>query len=84
MVLAIAVGAVLSAPLLMTPCGSSVPVESSTVFIFDGTTSLNSIQLIRSISRVETESFLLELVVCPKTGIESRTSTHIESVNFFI
>ena len=56
-VFAIANGAVLSAPLLITPCGSSVPVDSSTVFIFDGTTSLNSIQLILSISRVETISF---------------------------
>src|ERR1043166_4342632 len=56
MVFAIANGAVLSAPLLMTPCGSRVPVGRRTVVIFDGTTSLNSIQLIRSISRVETTS----------------------------
>src|SRR5256714_12167766 len=53
---AIATGAVMSAPLLMTPCGSKVPVGSKTVVIFDGTTSLNSIQLMRSISRVETMS----------------------------
>jgi hypothetical protein len=38
-VFAIAIGAVLSAPLFATPCGSSVPVGSITVFIFDGTTS---------------------------------------------
>src|SRR5919197_5589300 len=53
---AIARGAVMSAPLLMTPCGSSVPVGKSTVCTFDGTASLNSIQLMRSISRVETTS----------------------------
>src|SRR5215203_4653396 len=53
---AIAVGAVLSAPLFTTPCGSSVPVGSRTVVILDGTVSLNSIQLIRSISRVDTKS----------------------------
>ena len=45
-------GAVRSAPLLMTPCGSSVPVGRITVLIFDGTTSLNSIQLMSAISRV--------------------------------
>src|SRR5438270_787367 len=54
--LAIATGAVMSAPLLMTPCGSSVPVGKRTVCTFDGTASLNSIQLMRSISRVETTS----------------------------
>ena len=42
MVRAIAVGAVLSAPLLTTPCGSNVPVGKITVRIFDGTNSLNS------------------------------------------
>src|SRR5947209_11166893 len=54
--LAIATGAVMSAPLLMTPCGSSVPVGKRTVCTFDGTASLNSIQLMRSSSRVETTS----------------------------
>src|ERR1043165_9298828 len=53
---AIATGAVMSAPLLTTPCGSSVPVGNITVLIFDGTTSLNSIQLMSLISRVVTAS----------------------------
>src|SRR6185503_11636679 len=53
---AIAMGAVMSAPLLTTPCGSSVPVGKITVLIFDGTTSLNSIQLISLMSRVVTAS----------------------------
>ena len=48
---AIASGAVMSAPLFATPCGSSVPVGNSTVRIFDGTSSRNSIQLIRAMSR---------------------------------
>ena len=48
---AIPSGAVMSAPLLATPCGSSVPVGSSTVRIFDGTSSRNSIQLMRAMSR---------------------------------
>src|SRR5215207_728087 len=51
---AIATGAVMSAPLLTTPWGSSVPVGRSTVCTFDGTVSLNSIQLMRSISRSRT------------------------------
>src|SRR5215216_5169134 len=54
--LAIATGAVMSAPLLITPCGSSVPVGSITVLIFEGTASLNSIQLMSLISRVVTTS----------------------------
>src|ERR1051325_7817478 len=53
---AIATGAVMSAPLLITPCGSIVPVGRITVLIFAGTTSLNSIQLMSLISRVETVS----------------------------
>src|SRR5882672_7831707 len=51
-----ATGAVMSAPLLITPCGSSVPVGRMTVLIFEGTTSLNSIQLMSLISRVVTAS----------------------------
>src|SRR5688500_12686543 len=68
---AIAVGAVLSAPLFITPCGSSVPVGSSTVLTLDGTVSLNSIQLMRSISRVETKSVWADRHVVP-----SRTTMH--------
>src|SRR5438105_13739867 len=61
---AIAMGAVLSAPLFLTPCGSSVPVGRSTVVMRDGTTSRNSIQLMRSISRVETKSCCVEVICC--------------------
>src|SRR5262245_62294243 len=53
---AMAIGAVMSAPLLTTPCGSSVPVGRMTVLILEGTTSLNSIQLMSLISRVVTVS----------------------------
>src|SRR5579863_5069626 len=53
MLLAMATGAVLSAPLLMTPCGSSVPTVTMTVSIDFGTSCLNSIQLRSSISRVD-------------------------------
>ena len=49
---AIATGAMMSAPLAVTPCGSSVPSGTSTVSIRLGTTSRNSIQLMRSSSRV--------------------------------
>ena len=49
---AIATGAMMSAPLAVTPCGSSVPSGTSTVSIRFGTTSRNSIQLMRSSSRV--------------------------------
>src|SRR5262245_11604143 len=61
-----ATGAVMSAPLLITPCGSRVPVGSITVLIFDGTYSLNSIQLISVISRV-----LIESGVCPAATLAS-------------
>src|ERR1700736_6129467 len=49
---AIATGARISAPLAVTPCGSIVPSGNKTVSIFAGTHSRNSIQLMRSISRV--------------------------------
>ena len=49
---AIATGAMMSAPLAVTPCGSSVPSGTSTVSTRFGTTSRNSIQLMRSSSRV--------------------------------
>jgi hypothetical protein len=65
---AIAIGAVLSAPLFATPCGSSVPVGSSTVWTFAGTVSRNSIQLIRSISRLGTESRTAMLLVWVSAG----------------
>src|ERR1700739_3194666 len=42
----------MSVPFAVTPCGSIVPSGNSTVSIFSGTHSRNSIQLIRSISRV--------------------------------
>ncbi len=48
---AILTGAKLSAPLFTTPCGSSVPVVSSTVLTFVGTISRNSIQFSSSIQR---------------------------------
>ena len=47
-----AMGAVLSAPLLMTPCGSIVPTVTSTVSMRAGTSFLNSIQFRSFISRV--------------------------------
>jgi hypothetical protein len=53
---AIATGAVMSAPLLITPCGSSVPVGKITVLILEGTASLNSIQFMSLMSRVLTMS----------------------------
>src|SRR5690349_837472 len=49
---AIATGAMMSVPLAVAPWASSVPSGRSTVRIFSGTHSRNSIQLIRSISRV--------------------------------
>src|SRR5512132_1292101 len=49
---AIASGAVLSAPLFMTPWASRVPVGSRTVWIRAGTSSRNSIQFRSFISRV--------------------------------
>src|SRR4051812_906278 len=49
---AMATGARMSAPFAVTPCGSIVPIGRSTVLILPGTHSRNSIQLIRSISRV--------------------------------
>src|ERR1700682_154523 len=49
---AITTGTRMSVPLAVTPCASSVPSGSSTVLIFAGTHSQNSIQLMRSISRV--------------------------------
>src|SRR5690349_9565513 len=67
---AIATGAVMSAPLLMTPCGSIVPVGRITVLIFEGTTSLNSIQLMLLISRVLTTS-----VVCADASAASEPTT---------
>src|SRR5262245_42771570 len=60
---AMVTGAVMSAPLLITPCGSSVPVGRITVLIFAGTTSLNSIQLMSLMSRVETVSEVCANVV---------------------
>jgi hypothetical protein len=42
----------MSVPLGATPCGSSVPRGSKTVWIFAGTHSRNSIQVMRSMSRV--------------------------------
>src|SRR5213595_1970462 len=50
--LATATGAIISAPFAVTPWGSIVPSGNRTVLIFPGTHSRNSIQLIRSISRV--------------------------------
>src|SRR3954469_17010137 len=50
--LAIATGARMSAPFAVTPCASIVPSGSSTVLILPGIHSRNSIQLIRSSSRV--------------------------------
>src|SRR5437667_12329187 len=50
--LAMATGAIISAPFAVTPCGSMVPSGKRTVLIFPGTHSRNSIQLMRSISRV--------------------------------
>src|SRR5712692_11498605 len=49
---AMATGAVLSAPLLATPCGSRVPTVSRTVEICAGTTWRNSIQFSSSIRRL--------------------------------
>src|SRR4051794_35359583 len=49
---AIATGAMISVPLAVAPCASIVPNGRSTVWILSGTHSRNSIQLIRSISRV--------------------------------
>src|SRR3954467_7339012 len=49
---AIATGARMSAPFAVTPWGSIVPRGRRTVLILPGTHSRNSIQLIRSISRV--------------------------------
>src|SRR5687767_9583657 len=49
---AMATGARMSAPFAVTPCGSNVPSGRSTVVTFAGTYSRNSIQLIRSSSRV--------------------------------
>src|SRR5439155_19531480 len=59
---AIATGTRMSVPLGATPCGSSVPSGSRTVWIFAGTHSRNSIQLIRSISQVLGASFLVVLI----------------------
>src|SRR5215210_1930997 len=70
-----AIGAVMSAPLLTTPCGSSVPVGSRTVVIFEGTTSRNSIQLIRSISRVETTSFCCAATVWQTASASARAAS---------
>src|SRR5436190_2902761 len=50
--LAMATGAMMSAPFAVTPWGSIVPTGRRTVLIFPGTNSRNSIQLIRSISLV--------------------------------
>src|SRR4026208_600750 len=50
--LAMATGARISAPFAVTPWGSNVPRGNRTVCIFPGTHSRNSIQLMRSISRV--------------------------------
>src|SRR5262245_58257679 len=65
---AIASGAMLSAPFAVTPCGSSVPVGNMTVFTLTGTTSLNSIQLIRFNSQVEG----LSLDACAKTASDAQ------------
>src|SRR5688500_2127289 len=51
MAFAMATGARMSAPFAVTPCGSSVPSGNSTVCTFDGTAALNSIQLMRAMSR---------------------------------
>src|SRR5712691_11906122 len=50
---AIATGTVLSAPLLMNPCASSVPTVRITVLTFAGTSCWNSFQLRASIDREE-------------------------------
>src|SRR6267143_1981095 len=50
--LAMATGARMSAPFAVTPWGSIVPSGRRTVLIFPGTHSRNSIQLMRSISRM--------------------------------
>ncbi len=50
---AIASGAMMSAPFAVTPCGSRVPSGTRTVSICSGTISRNSIQLMRSSSRVD-------------------------------
>ena len=67
----------MSAPLLTTPCGSSVPVGRSTVWTLDGTVSLNSIQLMRSISRVATMSRGAggRVCACDGGGAQSATVT---------
>src|SRR5262245_46486247 len=70
---AIVRGAVISAPLLITPCGSRVPVGRITVLILAGTTSLNSIQLISLISLVETVSD-----VCATAWIAAMTRKEID------
>ncbi len=51
-----ATGAVMSAPLLMTPCGSIVPVGRMTVFDLRRDESRKSIQLMSLMSRVATVS----------------------------
>src|SRR5678816_4803750 len=68
---AIATGAVMSAPLLITPCGSSVPVGRITVLTFDGTSSLSSIQLMSERSRVEGESAELAARKSPSNRAEA-------------
>src|SRR6266513_3028081 len=67
-----ATGAVISAPLLITPCGSSVPVGRMTVLIFEGTTSLNSIQLMSLISRVVTASGVWAAAKSPTAATRQR------------
>src|SRR3954462_4555178 len=58
--LAIATGIIISVPFAVTPCGSNVPNGNNTVSILDGTSSPNSIQLMRSISRVIDVAFFME------------------------
>jgi hypothetical protein len=61
---AIATGAKMSAPFAVTPWGSIVPSGSKTVLIFAGTQSRNSIQLMRSSSRVVGPFLSVKRVTC--------------------
>ena len=71
-----AMGAVLSAPLLMTPCGSIVPTVTSTMSTRAGTMLLNCIQLRSFMSRVGSLSCCAQRHERPQEHDRKRQGSH--------